>query len=466
MCVLKKYKNFLIVGIILLIITLLGTSCFFLVNQSLTLKEKSLILSLGEDYKENNYHASFFGQDLTKKVKIEGNIDTSSIGQYKRTYILHLGPFTIKKTATITVRDTEIPMITLKGKTEAIICPNQEYVEEGFTAIDSYDGDLTAKVEIQKKLDSWTYIVRDASGNRAEAVRKIKKEDTTAPTITLKGSSNIYISQNSTYQEPGYTAIDACDGDVTSKVQVSGYVNTKVLGSYTLLYIVKDASGNETTVKRVVHVQQKVKDGVIYLTFDDGPSRITPKILDILKEENVKATFFVIHHEASLDQYIKREHDEGHTVALHSYTHNYKRIYTSIDAYFEDLYKIQNHVEKITGLKSMIIRFPGGSSNTVSKFNPKIMTNLSKEVENRGFTYFDWNISSGDAGGARTKDDVYRNVIKNLGKGNNIVLLHDKEGNNMTLNALRDIIQYGKKNGYTFKAIDSTTPPVHHKINN
>ena len=128
---------------------------------------------------------------------------------------------------------------------------------------------------------------------------------------------------------------------------------------------------------------------------------------------------------------------------------------------------IQNKVEGIIGKKSTIIRFPGGSSNTVSRrYSLGIMTILTNEVTNKGFTYFDWNVSSGDAGEARSSDDVYRNVTSSLKYQNNVVLMHDFEGNYKTLNALRDIIKYGKQNGYTFSAINTSTFPSHHGINN
>lgn len=180
------------------------------------------------------------------------------------------------------------------------------------------------------------------------------------------------------------------------------------------------------------------------------------------------ATFFVINHSNNLNYLIKQEYDEGHTVALHSYTHNYKTIYSSSTAYFSDLQKISDKVKSITGEESKIIRFPGGGSNTISKkYNKGIMTYLTSEVINRGYHYFDWNVSSGDAGGSRNKTQVYNAVTKNLRHNRaNVVLMHDFENNYKTLNALSDIIDYGHKNGYTFLAIDMTTPLVRHGVNN
>ena len=298
--------------------------------------------------------------------------------------------------------------------------------------------------------------------------------DNEAPIITLKGGDNYYITEKTEYSDPGYTASDNCEGDLTEKVKVSGKVDSNVVGKYYIDYSVSDSKGNSTKVTRTVIVSKEIQTsspikGAIYLTFDDGPSStITSKLLDILKEKNVKATFFVINHSSNLDYLIKREYDEGHTVALHSYSHNYANVYSSVDSYFNDLNQISDKVEKITGMKSNIIRFPGGGSNTVSRnYSIGIMSILTKEVLNRGYHYFDWNVSSNDAGGAKTSEEVYNNVVKNLSKNRaNVVLMHDFENNYKTLNAISDIIDYGKANGYQFLAIDMSTAMVRHSVNN
>ena len=277
---------------------------------------------------------------------------------------------------------------------------------------------------------------------------------------------------NSTFTEPGYTATDNCSDDLTNQVKVMGSVNVNQYGTYTLTYEVADANGNKTTIKRTVHVSEKTdpnsgvsKKGVIYLTFDDGPSSVTTgEILDILKEENVKATFFVTNN--GPDYLIKRIYDEGHTLALHTATHNYSKIYSSVNNYFDDLNKVSARVERITGYTSKIVRFPGGSSNTVSRRYCKgIMTTLSQELLGRGYRYYDWNVDSHDASNAKTKQAVYNNVTRNLSKSRvNMVLMHDIK--TQTRDALRDIIKYGKENGYTFEKIDMNTYMVRQKIAN
>ena len=129
--------------------------------------------------------------------------------------------------------------------------------------------------------------------------------------------------------------------------------------------------------------------------------------------------------------------------------------------------QLQEKIKNSTGYNATITRFPGGSSNTVSRYNPGIMTILCNEVISRGYKYFDWNVSSGDAGGAKTSQDVYNNVINGLRKNRaNVVLMHDFGGNTKTLNALADIIDYGLNNGYTFSNITESTPMVTHNVNN
>ena len=155
-----------------------------------------------------------------------------------------------------------------------------------------------------------------------------------------------------------------------------------------------------------------VSDKTIYLTFDDGPSYLTNQILDILKSENVVATFFVIGR--SIDNYtdtVKRAYDEGHQIALHSFSHDYKYIYSADENYFDDLNKIKTKVYNITGNNSRIIRLPGGSSNTVSKkYNEGIVTRITNKLNENDYYYFDWNVDSGDASGKLTKDQIYHNI--------------------------------------------------------
>lgn len=177
----------------------------------------------------------------------------------------------------------------------------------------------------------------------------------------------------------------------------------------------------------------------VYLTFDDGPSPNTDKILDILKEYDVKATFFVVGKENYTDQY-KRIVDEGHTLAMHSYSHVYKDIYSSLDAYKQDLGELRTFLYELTGVECNIVRFPGGSSNTISKVD---MHTLIDYLDSENMVYFDWNVSSGDASRTyRSANQIASNVLGNIDKYNNaVVLMHDAAEKNSTVDALPTIIE-------------------------
>ena len=204
---------------------------------------------------------------------------------------------------------------------------------------------------------------------------------------------------------------------------------------------------------------------IVYLTFDDGPGPYTAKLLDVLKKYNVKATFFVTG--AGDDSLLTREYNEGHAIGLHTFTHSYSYVYSSVGNFFSDLYRVQDRVREATGYTSTLMRFPGGSSNGVSASydgGTHIMSTLASEVQSRGFTYFDWNVSSGDAGGATSPSEVYSNVIENLKPEYSVVLQHDVK--EFSVDAVEDIIKYGQKNGYTFKRLEPDSFAAHHGINN
>ena len=223
------------------------------------------------------------------------------------------------------------------------------------------------------------------------------------------------------------------------------------------------ANDNAVKLTPVTHGGNASK--IVYLTFDDGPSVYTGKLLDVLKKYGAKATFFVTC--AGDDGAIKREYDEGHTVALHTCSHNYARVYASDAAFFADLDEVKARVKRLTGTDATLIRFPGGSSNTVSaNYSRGIMSRLSAEVGRRGYTYFDWNVSSGDAGGATTADAVYNNVVSGIGKypAGAVVLQHDVKG--FSVDAVERILQYGKENGFTFERLTASSNTAHHGVNN
>ncbi len=210
-----------------------------------------------------------------------------------------------------------------------------------------------------------------------------------------------------------------------------------------------------------------VTEKTCYLTFDDGPSENTLKILDILEKYRVKATFFVIG--TNKLSYTKQIHEQGHTVALHTYSHKYSSIYRSQKAYFDDLTKIGNAVKQYTGVDAKVIRFPGGSSNTVSRsYCTGIMTALATETLNQGYVYYDWNVDSTDASGNNVPVSQIMNNIKTYGGKHkqDVVLMHDTDSKDTTVEALPQIIEFYIEKGYTFAPITVQTPQVTHGINN
>lgn len=201
----------------------------------------------------------------------------------------------------------------------------------------------------------------------------------------------------------------------------------------------------------------------VYLTFDDGPSCYTDEILDILKQYDVKATFFVIGKtdEESLAAY-QRIVDEGHTLGMHSYSHKYREIYQSVESYAADLSKLQEFLYDTTGVWSRYTRFPGGSSNQVSSVD---MTELIVYLKEQGIQYFDWNISSGDAvAETLSVQTIVDNVMRDVTKHDTvIVLMHDAADKKTTVEALPIILEKILELPDTrILAIDDETVPVQH----
>ena len=178
----------------------------------------------------------------------------------------------------------------------------------------------------------------------------------------------------------------------------------------------------------------------VYLTFDDGPSTYTDEILDILDEYNVKATFFVCGKpNAKYTELYKRIVNDGHTLGMHSYSHKYSELYASLDSFKEDTDKLRIFLYETTGVWARFYRFPGGSSNTVSKVD---MHELTGYLEDSEVTFFDWNVSAGDDRAGANKDTIYANIVNNVPKFKHcVVLMHDAADKKSTVDALPEIIE-------------------------
>ncbi|MBO4265841.1 MAG: polysaccharide deacetylase [Lachnospiraceae bacterium] len=200
----------------------------------------------------------------------------------------------------------------------------------------------------------------------------------------------------------------------------------------------------------------------VYLTFDDGPSANTEKILDILDEYGVKGNFFVVGTESeNLRRMYKRIVDEGHVLCMHSYSHKYNEIYSSVDAFTEDLDKIHSLLVEVTGQEPAGYRFPGGSSNSVSRIP---MKEFIKVLDERGITYYDWNIVSGDATNPMLpKEKIIENSLSDLCEFEEaMILFHDLSNKTSTVEALPEIIEAIQEKDIPIVPIDDTTIVIHH----
>ena len=195
---------------------------------------------------------------------------------------------------------------------------------------------------------------------------------------------------------------------------------------------------------------------VMYLTFDDGPSEeSTDKILDILKERNIRATFFVIgEYVRKYPETAKRIVEEGHTIGIHCDVHDYASLYESVDSYVADFEKAYDTVYEITGVKAQLFRFPGGSVNA---FNKEVCEDIIVEMEGRGFIYYDWNASLEDAVEDSTPDKLVQNAVDTtLGRQRVVMLAHDRVEN--TALALEDLIDAFPE--YQMRALTMESVPV------
>ena len=450
--------------VVLSLILLFGIYEILLLPQIELKGKEELAINYKAKYVEKGFKATRLGSDITNDVKTTGKVNTKKLGTYEIKYKVGKGLFSKTVIRKVIVEDLEKPKLSVNSD-DMYVCPGNKVKAEKVTATDNYDGDLTSKIKVKVSEDKVVYKVTDSSGNSKEVVKKVQYKDIEKPVVTLNGNKDMYMLVGDTFEDPWVKATDNCDGDLSKKVSVDNKINTNKEGTYQVVYKVKDAAGNEATVTRTVKVNPKNRNGVVYLTFDDGPnSGTTDVILDILKSKGVKATFFVTNK--GPDSLIKREFDEGHTVALHTASHDYALIYSSETAYFNDLNSVGARVKRITGQESKIIRFPGGSSNTISRrYSQGIMSRLTSSVVAKGYKYYDWNVSSGDAGETRDPNQVYSNVVNSLSRDRaNVVLMHDIKP--YTRYALARIIDYCKNNGYPMERITMSTPMVTQRVNN
>lgn len=205
----------------------------------------------------------------------------------------------------------------------------------------------------------------------------------------------------------------------------------------------------------------KEDSGTVYLTFDDGPSDRTSDILEILNRYDIKATFFVCGGEDEKSQQLMRDIvNAGHTIGIHSISHDYEKIYSSVESYLDDFNETYMCVYNATGVKPQIFRFPGGSINNYNRFT---YMQIIAEMTRRGFVYYDWNVSGEDAVHGADWTSIYNNIMSGI-KSNTadraIVLLHDSQSKENTVLVLEDIIDRLLEDGYRFDKLDNTVNPA------
>lgn len=225
---------------------------------------------------------------------------------------------------------------------------------------------------------------------------------------------------------------------------------------------VKPISGlyPKMVVEKQAFKETNPEDKVIYITFDDGPWAETERLLDTLDSLDIKVTFFVsgqFDDDKGLVKKIKMIHKRGHEVAVHSYSHDYKEIYASVEAYLKDYKKMDDIIVKATGKRSSVYRFPGGSNNG---FNEAIRNDLLKEMNSRNLVYHDWNAFDGDTEGYNTSQMVERAVRECSSMNRSILLMHDLPAKKEVVDALPQIVNQLKAKGYRFEKLDGTVEPV------
>ena len=208
---------------------------------------------------------------------------------------------------------------------------------------------------------------------------------------------------------------------------------------------------------------------LVYLTFDDGPSKNTFQILDILKEQCIKATFFVNGNNLSREPVIySRIVEEGHTLGNHTYTHDFKFIYKSVEKFMQDFLQLEDFLRQEAGITTGVMRFPGGSSSLTARkvagYNI-IVEELIPLIKERGYDYFDWNIDSGDGTASLTAAEILENIKEGCERvtGDLVILFHDSNAKATTVEALPQVIAELRQKGYEFASLSPGVTDVKHR---
>lgn len=433
----------------------------------------TLYLPLDEEIKPYDYIKEYY-KITPQEIKIINEVDNQKCGKYQIHYLFSYQ----KKTLNIIIIDNIPPIfetiskkILINENIEAKDCiknlydqtPTKIYFKEQYL----FDEEKTYKVEIiaedfcHNKTTHHTYIL-------------VEKEDKQAPII--KGITNIQIRKGMDFDYMRDLEYED-DHDQNPQIIIDDHqFNKNKEGIYEIIYTIKDKSNNLNQYHRQIEVISPYdnidvkKDGIktCYLTFDDGPSLLTKDVLEILDQYHIKATFFVTGSQKDSYHYLKEIKEKGHVLGLHSFSHDYQDIYHSVENYMNDLKKIKQLVKDETGEDIHYIRFPGGSSNLVSKkYNKGIMKRLTKKVIDEGYQYYDWSCINGDGENINNVKELLKKAKEEIGEKEDIMfLMHDGKHNEKTVEALPYLLDYLISKGYEFHVIDDYSPTFHHHIQN
>lgn len=463
---------------VVLVVSVLGIALLWVYVLELNIRlegSDTVNLEYGERYVEPGASVCLSGRFFLKdgivipffRPSYSSDLKEDTLGRYTVSYSASLlGKRTVAQRQ-VCVIDTVSPEITFSRDWGT----NHVDVLYGIHATDNYDGDITDQVTYTRTTGWVTYFVMDSSGNPTYIVREISADNAEPPKMILNGENPCVVTIGSLFTDPGCSAVDSLGTDLTAYVTVEGEVDWLTPGEYSLTYTVSDSCENTASATRKVVVEALPRPEVkwpegktIYLSFDDGPGPYTEKLLDLLDRYDAKATFFVTDsgYDSVMADIVKR----GHSIGIHTVSHNYAEIYASPESYFEDVFAMQDIIYQNTGVMTTLLRFPGGSSNMISVGSYQgIMTVLTEAVQDAGFQYFDWNVDSEDASGVQKAEIVAQNVINGIGqKQTALVLQHDIH--DYSVEAVERILQWGQENGYTFRPLTEHSPGFHHNVKN
>lgn len=467
----KRGKLFLLIGFLAVFIAVL--LAYFIMRPKVLFLNNHPTVEINETYDAAANIKKVRGGSPDEVTCDLSKVDYTKLGKYTITYTYHKRHYNLKLEVIDSIPPTfdtkEIEIDAKMPVTPEMFVENiQDATATTVSFKDKYTFDTQGDMTI-------TIVVKDEGGNETckDVLVHVLPEDTTPPEI--HESNTITLMQDAQF-DPLSDVLVSDNQDPAPQIQCdASKLNLSKIGDYEITYTATDRSGNQTTYTRTIHVIERKAIGnnhtsetkTVYLTFDDGPSQNTGKILEILDHYQVKATFFVTGNGQNYNHYIKEAHDKGHTIGLHTYSHQYSSVYSSINAYFSDLDQIGDMVEGLIGERPHFIRFPGGSSNTVSKkYCPGIMSELVKEVIDRGYQYYDWNVSSNDANGNTMPVQTIIDGATSGKSKNLVILFHDSASKTTTVEALPAIIEYYQNQGYTFSGIDDNAYTAHHGVNN